>query len=360
MKNIILTLLGCLVLNSCSSKKSVSLNFLDEYIIQDSLMLNGFKVGGLSGVDYVNDTLYFVVDDGRKPRVVLATMKLNEEKVDSLDFFKTIELKDSTTTFFNKTYLDVESIFIDQESGRMHITSEGSINYKVKPLIFSLNLSGKDPVTYEIPAYLGDLENHHHNKSFEASSRSFNGKGFWFTTEAPLKQDGELANFSETNSPIRFSYFEYASNKVTKQFVYPLGKIDLAPKGKTKVNGVTAILEYDENKFLVIERAYVSGYGSYGNVVKIFEASISDVTSDTKHMNSLQGKSFQPMEKKLLMNFNEVKSQLTDGIIDNIEGISFGPNLKNGNKSLLLIADDNFQNFGKQLNQFIFLELIIN
>ncbi len=335
------------------------MKFLDEYIIQDSLMHSGFKIGGLSGVDYVNDTLYFVVDDGRKPRVVLATMKLQDQKVDSLDFFKTIELKDSASTFFNKTYLDVESIFVDQESGRMHITSEGSINYKVKPLIFSLNLDGKDPITYEIPKYLSNLENHHHNKSFEASSRSFDGNGFWFTTEAPLKQDGELASFSDTNSPIRFSYFDYASNKVTKQFAYPLGKIDLAPKGKTKVNGITAILEYKANRFLVVERAYVSGYGSHGNVVKIFEANISNSTSDTKHIKALEGKSLDFMEKKLLLNFKDVKAQLTEGIIDNIEGISFGPVLKNGNKSLVLIADDNFQNFGKQLNQFIFLELII-
>jgi hypothetical protein len=59
----------------------------------------------------------------------------------------------------------------------------------------------------------------------------------------------------------------------------------------------------------------------------------------------------------LVFNFNDVKQQLTQGIIDNIEGITFGPKLPNGNQSLLLVSDNNFQAFGLQLNQFILMEI---
>jgi len=59
----------------------------------------------------------------------------------------------------------------------------------------------------------------------------------------------------------------------------------------------------------------------------------------------------------LVFNFNDVKQQLTEGIIDNIEGITFGPKLANGNQSLLLVSDNNFQAFGQQLNQFILMEI---
>jgi hypothetical protein len=58
-----------------------------------------------------------------------------------------------------------------------------------------------------------------------------------------------------------------------------------------------------------------------------------------------------------VFNFEDIKNQLTAGIIDNIEGITFGPKLANGNQSLLLISDDNFQLYGKQLNQLILLEI---
>ena len=67
-----------------------------------------------------------------------------------------------------------------------------------------------------------------------------------------------------------------------------------------------------------------------------------------------------PLKKKLLFNFESIKDFLTDGIIDNLEGITLGPKLKNGNQSLILVADDNFQTFGKQLNQFILLEIKTN
>ena len=66
---------------------------------------------------------------------------------------------------------------------------------------------------------------------------------------------------------------------------------------------------------------------------------------------------FIPLKKKLLIDFDSFKTNLTDKIIDNIEGITFGPKLANGNKSLILISDDNFQIYGKQLNQFILLEI---
>ena len=64
-----------------------------------------------------------------------------------------------------------------------------------------------------------------------------------------------------------------------------------------------------------------------------------------------------PLNKKLLFEFDAIKSELTEGVIDNIEGITFGPILNNGNQSLILVADDNFQVFGKQLNQFILMEI---
>ena len=59
----------------------------------------------------------------------------------------------------------------------------------------------------------------------------------------------------------------------------------------------------------------------------------------------------------MVFSFDTVKNKLKEGIIDNIEGITLGPILENGNQSIILISDDNFQLFGKQLNQFLLLEI---
>ena len=63
--------------------------------------------------------------------------------------------------------------------------------------------------------------------------------------------------------------------------------------------------------------------------------------------------------KELVFNFNSVKDQLTNGIIDNIEGMCFGPELKNGKRSLMLVSDNNFNSFADQINQFILMEIDI-
>ena len=87
---------------------------------------------------------------------------------------------------------------------------------------------------------------------------------------------------------------------------------------------------------------------------------IDKMTADVRSIDGLLGQKFTTMKKELILNLSDVKEKLTEGIIDNIEGITFGPKLPNGNRLLILVADDNFQKFGRQLNQFLFFEQILN
>ena len=64
-----------------------------------------------------------------------------------------------------------------------------------------------------------------------------------------------------------------------------------------------------------------------------------------------QRKDYKPITKKLLLNMDDLGRY-----IDNVEGITFGPILANGNKSLILIADNNFQKDEK--NQVFLFEVI--
>ena len=94
-----------------------------------------------------------------------------------------------------------------------------------------------------------------------------------------------------------------------------------------------------------------------GNNVKIYDVDISNAT-DVSGIDSLADSDFTPASKKLLFDFEEIRDQLTDGVVDNIEGITFGPDFPNGNKSVVLVADNNFSAFGPQLNQFVLFELL--
>ncbi|QXP67262.1 esterase-like activity of phytase family protein [Polaribacter sp. AHE13PA] len=357
MKSIVLGILGCLVFCSCKQEKAIELNFLDEFVLADSIAFQNSIIGGLSGIDYANDAYYFVVDDAKNPRFLKAAINIEQNKIKAVDFKKVVLLNDTTTSYYKENALDLESIFVEAETEEVYFVGEGSINIGKSPTVFKTGLNGNFIEAYELPKNLSDIKNIKHNAVFEGSSKSIDGKGFWVAMEGPLKTDGEDPTFTKASSPIRITYFDKTSKKATKQFAYQLEHITKPSKGNINLNGLTSILEYKENHFFIIERTYQSGYGSYGNIVRIFDAVIDKKTTNVLNIDALKESGFIPLEKRLLLNFEEVKGQLTEGIIDNIEGITLGPKLANGNQSLLLVADDNFQVYGKQLNQFILLEI---
>lgn len=356
-KKILYTLVFIVAFLSCK-KEQISLVYIDEYVVQDSLSLSNTTIGGISGIDGYNDEYYMVVDDARNPRILTADIEIENDKITSVNFKKVIELRDTTSSFYKKHFLDLESIFIDAD-GEFNLVSEGSIRKGKDPSVFSVDLERAKIEKYSIPAYFkaNSKGQPKHNGVFEGSCKSIDNKGFWVAMEAPLEADGEEPTFHKTQSPIRITYFNKEKKEAEKQYAYELEKIDKPSKGNVNLNGVTSILEYKKGVFFVIERIYQSGYGSYGNVVRIFKASVEKETTNTLEVSSLKNQKYVPLKKELLIDFSAVQEKLTDGIIDNIEGITFGPNLSNGNQSVILVSDDNFQVYGKQLNQFILLEI---
>ena len=120
------------------------------------------------------------------------------------------------------------------------------------------------------------------------------------------------------------------------------------PSTGFKINGVPDIISIGNNKLLVIERSFSTG--RLPSTIKVFIADLNAVTDVTNIplMNSTQ---FVPVSKKLLLNMDNL------GIyIDNIEGVTFGPTLPNGHKTLLFIADNNFVQIEK--TQLLLFEVI--
>jgi len=357
MKRIII-LFCCLLIIGCKSVSvtnfnEIKLNFLDEFVLPADLTFEGDQVGGLSGIDYHNGKCFLVCDDASNPRYYEAKIDINKRKILSINVQKVVRIKPA------EHYLDLESIRFDANTNQILLTSEGYINRKKNPMFFSVNSDGKIDNTFNIPSefYASSKQKPRHNGTLEGLSNSVDGNGYWIAMELPLEADGPEPKITQTNSPVRITYIDASSKKPEKQFAYNLDLISKPPKGSFAVNGLTEILEYKKDIFLVIERSYSSGLGNQSNTIKIFKAAALN-TNNTLAVNSLLNSNYRPATKELLFDFESVRNQLTDKTIDNIEGISFGPILSNGNKSLLLIADNNFNKLGKQLNQFILMEII--
>ena len=87
-------------------------------------------------------------------------------------------------------------------------------------------------------------------------------------------------------------------------------------------------------------------------------ASIDKTTTDVSSFYTLQNKTFNPVKKELLLDLDSIIPQLDVawGSLDNIEGITFGPTLANGHRTLLLISDDNFSKY--QRTQALAFEIL--
>ncbi len=360
MKKIFLLVFLAVSLLSCKSSRigstaNVEVRFLDDYVIPRDLEVGGTRVGGLSGIDFNDGSVYLVSDDPGTPRLYKAEISLTGDQIDSLHISEVIKLQQDSV--LKQAHLDLESLLYEPEKQQFIISSEGRISEGKDPMIFRVTKNGIFEDAFDVPENFlaASSKEPRNNGTFEGLAASYDQKGVWAAMELPLKTDGPKPKLIRTKSPVRITYFDKATGKATKQFPYQLEPIAKIPWMYFAVNGVTDLLEYAPDKFLVLERGFAAGHGSKGNTVRIFDVDAS-LATNTLDRNNLNVTFYNPAKKRLLYDFKWAKKYLTEEIIDNIEGITFGPELPNGNQSIILISDNNFNSLGRQLNQVILLE----
>lgn len=344
-----------------SDASPVKLRFLDEYIIPKDLKVDENLVGGLSDLDYDGAYFYTVSDIPRNPMIYKMSIEIEENRISKVDFIKGIRIQNRTEST-KKLAIDSEGINYNPENNSFTVSSEGSIRSKLDPFIVDIDSTGNVLDFYKIPEYFfaSNEKGLRNNGVFEGLTHSVNQQGIWVATELPMISDGPKPKLYKTNSPVRFTYFNRDSKEPEKQFAYNLGRIRKAPLLPFAINGVSGILEIAPNQFLVIERAFSAGHSNRGNRVLIFLADGKNATNtlDEYSLKSKIGKSIISAQKHLIFDFNSTRKKLKKNFIDNIEGISWGPTLPNGNKTIVLISDNNFNVFNEQINQVILMEIV--
>ena len=361
MKKLLCLCLFSLIFSSCAvtrkvDNEEVQLKFLDEYVLPRDVQLDQTIVGGLSGIDYKNGKYYLVSDQSSNPRIYIADIKIRGNTIDTINIQQLISIKKPAE--FSDHVLDLEAIRYTEQADEFIVASEGLINEGKDPGIFKLSGLGEIKHSFEMPAYFktGLANQPRNNAVFEGLTESFDKKAYWVAIEYPLEEDSSKSKIYPSRTHTRITKFDKTTGLPIEQFAYQLDGISKLPINYFAVNGITEILEYSEDKFLILERAYSAGYGSNGNTVKIFAIDATKA-SNTLELEKLKGEKYKLASKKLIFNFKSVKDRLTKGIVDNIEGMCFGPELENGKRSLILVSDNNFNSFAEQLNQFILMQI---
>ncbi|MBF6335263.1 esterase-like activity of phytase family protein [Nocardia abscessus] len=331
-----------------------SVRLLGEQVIASGQDFDGTTVGGLSGIDYSARTGEFVlISDDRSnknpARYYTARIEVGERGVGPMTFTGTRPLLTAAGVPYPPMSADPEEIRVDPWTGDYYWTQEGERDGAVLA----------DPsvrITHPDGSYAGELpipENERmrpgsgprQNQGLEAATFLAAGALFVTATEGPLLPDGPAA--TTTSGAVARITVQARSGPLLAQYAYPMEPVfaESRPepgRGGTGIASLLAADPLDPTKVLVLERSF--SYGA-GNKIRIYEA---DLSAATDILDGPIGAA-RPVAKRLLVDLDDVGLST----VDNVEGMTWGPRLPSGERTLVLVSDDNFDS--DQVTQVITL-----
>ncbi|MGA9595654.1 MAG: esterase-like activity of phytase family protein [Acidimicrobiia bacterium] len=345
-----------------------SVEYLGQQVIPTGTMYSGTEIGGLSSITYdAHRGQYYAISDDQGNRgtgdpVRYYTMTLDFDETGftgtGVDFTDVTQLYDVHGQAFAPGGVDPEGLVYDGRS-QLYVSAEGILGDPiVDPFIRRYNMNGRPTAPLLIPdKYIPNGVDFgvRQNLSFESLNFTPNGRTLVTAGEGALYQDGPASSFTN-GSLARILTYDARKRRPTGEYVYEVEPW-AEPSAIFGVNGIAEVLPLDnKGTMLVMERSFSVGGtlgGGTGNVINIYEISTTGATNVLPVDALYDGATpidFTPVSKRLVFSFDSL------GIpIDNIEGMTFGPDLPDGRKSLVLVSDNNFA--ASQFTQFVVLAL---
>jgi hypothetical protein len=346
-----------------------SLRFLGATTIPNDAQVDGTLVGGLSGLDYNPATgTWAIISDDKSDK---APARFYLGRIDVSEGAPKVTLEHAVVLLRadGKPYPnakmggevpDPESIRFDPSGSALWWSTEPDRKLGVAPFVRETRLDGKFMADLSLPSMFALGKDHErgprHNLGFEGLSFTPKQNALWLGMESALVEDGPIAT-TEAGTVARFTKFD-RDGKVLGQYAYPVDPIQAKAAGEGSDNGVSEVLALDDNRLLVLERSGVNdGNNHWTSHIRIYEAD-AGAASNVADMESLVDRSYQPLAKRLLLNLDKLPALGSAALpkIDNIEGLSFGPDLPNGHRTLVLVSDNNFN--PDQITQFLAFEIL--
>ena len=377
MRNQIISVACLFLLVCCNPQKKITkggsnsispLKFLAEYDVPNGEQFQGTTIGGLSGIDYDSKSdIYYMISDDRSAinpaRFYTAKIRIKENRIDSVEFTGVKPFHQQNGKSYPNSKQDPlhtpdpEDIRYNAATGEIVWSSEGERkpenNILEDPSVIVADQNGNYKDSFELPAnmHMQATENGpRQNSVFEGLAFSADYKFLFVGVEEPIYEDGTRAT-NDSGAWIRLIKFDTEKRKQVAQYAYKIEHVayPTMPSNSFKINGVSAILLAAENKLFVVERSFSTG--RLACTIRVFLADMNDA-ADVASTKSLSPQTVStPISKKLLLNMDELGRY-----IDNIEGVTWGPLLSNGHRSLIFVADNNFSPLQK--TQLLLFELI--
>jgi hypothetical protein len=324
------------------------IEFIGQAVLPTKLSFQKTQVGGLSGITYdAKKDLYYAISDDRSEKAPARfyTLKIDLSKGslkdgDVVPVGVTTILNDNGEKFAPGTS-DTEGIALTSKE-TVFISSEGDVAQLINPFIKEFSLSsGKVITTLPIPnKFLPDKNGKQgirDNLAFESLTITPDEKQLFTATENALIQDGSEAK-PNIGTNCRMIQYNLLTNQPEKEYLYqtePIAPLLFNLTGKF-ASGLPDLVALDnQGHFLSIERAFTG----LGFAISLFEVSLESA-DDIQNIDSLLAvdfKKIKPVQKKKLLDLGTIQI-----LLDNIEGLTLGAKLPDGQPSLILVSDNNF------------------
>lgn len=353
------------------------LEYIGQNIVPTGFLYAGTTVGGLSGIDYDAATdRYWAISDDRSQ---FNPARFYELALDLTRFARSSTPGAAGVTFAASTNLktpagaDFAALTVDPESirkvgGTLYWSNEGQRTAAgfQNPTVRSMDLAGNHTGEFSVPTRFnptGDATGLlpgdtgvYNNLAFESLTLSTDLTKLYVAAENGLAQDAlPVTQFTNQPSVTRVVEFDVTTRTALTEYAYEVGPLTALPNPATSfaTNGLVEMLAVGDRQFLTVERSFATGVA--GNGIRLYYADARNA-SDVSGLASLEGATFTPMQKRLLLDLNTLTND--DGsalLLDNIEGITFGPGFGPYAQTLILVSDNNFS--ATQFTQFIALGL---
>jgi hypothetical protein len=317
------------------------LEFRGQVIIPTGTTFEGTSVGGLSSIAYAGRGVFYVLsDDQANARFYKLHADIADGQLSAGDItFQSVTiLKQPDGTPYPTASLDPEGFALTKHNRRAIVTSEGFATRLINPWIRKYNLDGTYvadlPVPEDFFPNAAGTRGVRQNLGFESAATR--GKHLFTGTEAALVQDGPAATLTN-GSPARLLRYDLKHNDLERQWTYMVDPVAESPNPPTQfaVSGLVEVLPLGKKRLLTMERSFSVGAPGTGNKIKLY---VTELRKDGS------------TRKTLLLNLDALGLPL-----DNIEGMAFGPRLRHGQRTLLLVSDNNFA--ASQFTQFLLFAL---
>jgi 3-phytase/alkaline phosphatase D len=316
------------------------LSFIGQSSFNSTETFEGTTVGGLSGITYdaANNT-YYAISDSRNNgngsvrfySLDIDLSVLGASTPGAVDFTGVRFLADQNGTPFAANVSDTEGIALTS-GGNVFISSEGISPAVAQPFINRFDiLEGLQNQVLAIPekfeASADTTFGIRDNRGFESLTITPDEQFLFTATENALEQDGAPSTFN-AGSACRILSYDLTTNSAGAEYLY----------NTDNGTGISEILAIDENTLLVMERSVVNVLPS----LKLYQVSLSGATDISAFDDIDNAPGITPVQKTLVADLRSPEFSSLGFTPDNFEGMTFGPTLADGSRSLILISDNNF------------------